>query len=84
MRSYYLMLKDRLKAELGIENLITIGDRFLDDYVYYEMAKEFVQNELNSTNIFEPIKAHVWLTLSDGTILDCTAEAHADIFFWPA
>jgi hypothetical protein len=77
----HLMLKERLKAELGIESLITIGDRFWDDYVYCEMTKESVENELNSTNIFEPIKAHIWLTLSDGTILDCTAEAHADILF---
>lgn len=75
----HLMLKERLKAELGIESLITIGDRFWDDYVYCEMTKESVENELNRTNTFEPIKAHVWLTLSDGTILDCTAEAHADI-----
>ncbi|WP_460042240.1 hypothetical protein [Pseudomonas sp. S2_H01] len=77
----HLMLKERLKAELGIETLITIGDRFWDDYVYCEMTKESVENELDSTKIFEPIKAHVWLTLSDGTILDCTAEAHADILF---
>lgn len=77
----HLMLKERLKADLGIESLITIGDRFWDDYVYCEMTKESVENELTCTNIFEPIKAHVWLTLSDGTILDCTAEAHADILF---
>lgn len=77
----HLMLKERLKTELGIESLITIGDRFWDDYVYCEMTKESAENELNNSNTFEPIKAHVWLTLSDGTILDCTAEAHADILF---
>lgn len=77
----HLMLKQRLKAELGIESLITIGDRFWDDYVYCEMSKESIENELNSTDISKPIKAHVWLTLSDWTILDCTAEAHADILF---
>lgn len=45
------------------------------------MTDESIIKELDSQNIHEPVKAHVWLTLADGTILDCTAEAHADLLF---
>ncbi|WP_458735101.1 hypothetical protein [Zobellella taiwanensis] len=77
----HLMLQQHLKNDLGIDSLITIGDRYWDDYIYCEMTKESIERELNHSNIYEPIKAHVWLTLPDGTILDCTAEAHADLLF---
>lgn len=77
----HLMLRQHLKNDLGIDSFITVGDRFWDDYVYCEMTKESIEKELNHKNVNEPIKAHVWLTLTDGTILDCTAEAHADLLF---
>ncbi|MFT6421461.1 MAG: hypothetical protein ACJA2K_000173 [Thalassolituus sp.] len=77
----HLMLQSHLKSDLSIDSFITVGDRFWDDYVYCEMTKESIENELHNRNINEPIKAHVWLTLTDGTILDCTAEAHADLLF---
>ncbi|TMO27371.1 hypothetical protein CWC28_10735 [Pseudoalteromonas sp. S4492] len=77
----HLMLQSHLKSDLNIDSYITIGDRYWDDYIYCEMSDESINKELESTNIHEPIKAHVWLTLSDGTILDCTAEAHADLLF---
>lgn len=77
----HLMLKHYLKKDLDLDSFITIGDRFWDDYIYCEMTKESIENELENKNIHEPIKAHVWLTLTDGAILDCTAEAHADLLF---
>lgn len=77
----HLMLQQHLKNDLSIDSLITIGDRYWDDYIYCEMTKKSIEKELSHSNSYEPIKAHVWLTLPDGTILDCTAEAHADLLF---
>lgn len=77
----HLMLQSHLKYDLNIDSYITVGDRYWDDYIYCEMSDESIKKELESPNIHEPVKAHVWLTLSDGTILDCTAEAHADLLF---
>ena len=45
------------------------------------MSKGFIESELDNPNIGGDINAHVWLTLTDGTILDCTAEAHAGLLF---
>jgi len=39
------------------------------------MSYENTERELNSPDLNNSIKAHIWLTLSDGTIIDCTAEA---------
>jgi hypothetical protein len=77
----HLMLQHYLKSNLNVEAFITVGDRYWDDYIYCEMTDASIKKELESPNIHESIKAHVWLTLCDGTILDCTAEAHADILF---
>lgn len=77
----HLMLKSVLKENLGINSVITIGDRFWDDYIYCEMSYKSINEELSNVKQDQPIKAHVWLTLPDGTILDCTGEAHADLLF---
>ncbi|HHQ4541222.1 TPA: hypothetical protein ACSP10_001980 [Aeromonas veronii] len=77
----HLMLMSHLKSDMNIESFITIGDRYWDDYVYCEMSKDSIERELEKPSIDGDIKAHVWLTLTDGTILDCTAEAHADLLF---
>ncbi|TMS82221.1 hypothetical protein [Pseudoalteromonas sp. S554] len=77
----HLMLQYFLKTDLNIDSHITIGDRYWHDYIYCEMSDESIKSELNSPSLDEPIKAHVWLTLTDGTILDCTGEAHADLIF---
>lgn len=77
----HLMLQSHLKSDMDIDSFITVGDRFWDDYVYCEMSKDSIESELKKPNMSGDIKAHVWLTLTDGTILDCTAEAHADILF---
>ncbi|UOB73658.1 hypothetical protein [Pseudoalteromonas sp. APM04] len=77
----HLMLQYFLKKDLNIDSYITIGDRYWHDYIYCEMSDASIKSELNSPGLNEPIKAHVWLTLTDGTILDCTGEAHADLIF---
>ncbi|MFQ3179604.1 MAG: hypothetical protein ACI9H9_002774 [Pseudoalteromonas tetraodonis] len=77
----HLMLQYFLKTNLNINSYITIGDRYWHDYIYCEMSYESIEKELNNPQINEPIRAHVWLTLTDGTILDCTGEAHADLVF---
>lgn len=77
----HLMLRDVLKQNLNIDSVITIGDRYWKDYIYCEMSYESIVNELSNPESLAAIKAHVWLTLPDGTILDCTGEAHADLLF---
>ena len=77
----HLMLMSHLKSDLNIESFITVGDRYWDDYIYCEMSRDSIESELKKPSIDGDIKAHVWLTLTDGTILDCTAEAHADLLF---
>jgi hypothetical protein len=66
---------------LNMKTYITIGDIFWSDYVYCEMSHASIEKELNSPVLGEPIKAHVWLTLPDGSVLDCTGEAHLDLIF---
>lgn len=77
----HLMLMSHLKSDMNIESFITVGDRYWDDYVYCEMSKNSIESELKKPSSDGDIKAHVWLTLADGTILDCTAEAHIDLLF---
>jgi hypothetical protein len=77
----HLILQHQLKMHLNLDSYLTVGDRYWDDYIYCEMSYENIKKEPNAPNINKPIKAHVWLTLTDGTVLDCTAEAHADILF---
>lgn len=66
---------------LNVKTYITIGDKFWCDYVYCEMPHIAIEKELTNPVLGEPLKAHIWLTLPDGSILDCTAEAHSDIIF---
>ncbi|WOX05507.1 hypothetical protein [Microbulbifer pacificus] len=77
----HLMLQSHLKSDMNIDSFITVGDRYWADYIYCEMSKNSIESELKNPSIGGGIKAHVWLTLTDGTILDCTAEAHADLLF---
>ena len=75
----HLMLHQMLMEELDVVSYITVGDRCFENYVYCEMSIPGIIRELEGPSIHEPIKAHVWLTLADGTIVDCTSEAHLDI-----
>ena len=75
----HMMIKEMLKKEFSVESHITIGDRFWHDYVYCEMSYDLIAKELETGGGVEPLKAHVWLTLQDGSILDLTCEAHLDV-----
>ncbi|AZG35788.1 MULTISPECIES: hypothetical protein [Shewanella] len=75
----HLMIQSHLKSNLNIDSCITIGDLYWDDYIYCEMTGDSIKKELENPKVHETIKAHVWLTLLDGTILDCTAQAHLDL-----
>jgi hypothetical protein len=75
----HLFLQKILKKELKLNSYITIGDRYWNDKdIYCEMSYAEILKELKEPST-TPINAHVWLTLSDGSILDCTAEAHIDV-----
>ena len=75
----HMMLQQILSDHLNIKSHITIGDKYWSDYIYCETSYDYITNEYSEPNEHSPLQAHVWLTLSDGTILDCTGEAHADM-----
>lgn len=76
----HLILNMHLKDTLNVDSYITIGDRYWSEKdIYCEMSYLEIERELNSPNPQLALDAHVWLTLSDGSILDCTSEAHLDI-----
>jgi hypothetical protein len=76
----HLIVHNVMRSVLGIKSYLTIGDRYWsDDDIYCEMSYESISKELESPDMNNPIKAHVWLTLTDGTILDFTSEAHLDV-----
>jgi hypothetical protein len=77
----HLLMHRHLKNELGVDSYITIGDYYWGDYVYCEMSYDGIKCELTQPDINKPIKAHVWLTLTDGSIIDCTLQGHADLLF---
>lgn len=73
------MMRFFFQEKLGLQSYITIGDIYSDDYTYCEMNYESIKNEILKPEYSKPLKAHVWLTLQDGTIIDCTAQAHDDL-----
>jgi len=77
----HMSLKEVLKKHLNVNAHVTIGDRYWDDFIYCEMTYDSIVKEIESPSFDSPLRAHVWLTLSDGTILDCTGEAHSDLLF---
>lgn len=77
----HMHLQPLLQEHVSIESYVTIGDKYFHDYVYCEMSYESILKELQNPNIEASLKAHVWLTLRDGSVLDCTGEAHMDLLF---
>lgn len=75
----HIMISKLLKSELAISNLVTIGDKAWSDYVYCRMSYREIENELKHPVVDSPLQAHAWLTLSDGSVLDFTGEAHMDV-----
>ena len=76
----HTLLNDTIRRSLDIITFITIGDRYWDEKdIYCEMSYEAISKELKNPDITKPLKAHTWLTLTDGTIIDFTSEAHLDI-----
>lgn len=77
----HFQIQAMLREKLSVDSFITIGDKVWSDYVYCKMSYRAIQQELGSPSVTSPLKAHVWLTLGDGSVLDCTGEAHMDILF---
>ena len=61
----HIELQFLLREKFSVKSNITIGDKFWNDYVYCEMSYKSIEQELQKPNINNPIKAHVWLTLSE-------------------
>jgi len=77
----HMHLQPLIREHLSVESYITIGDKYWDDYVYCKMSYETILQELQDPDVEASLKAHVWLTLRDGSVLDCTGEAHMDLLF---
>lgn len=75
----HLALQSAIYNFFKMKTYITIGDIFWTDYVYCKMSHEAIEKELNNPVFGKPLDAHIWLTLPDGSILDCTGEAHLDL-----
>jgi hypothetical protein len=76
----HLTVQYFLKEVLNIDSYITIGDRYwTEDDIYCEMSYQYIKSELKAPNIDKTLDAHIWLTLPDGSILDCSAEAYLDV-----
>lgn len=75
-----MLISEVLEWRLGVKTYITIGDKYWSDSdIYCEMSYESITRELKKPDVTKPIQAHVWITLTDGTIIDFTGEAHIDI-----
>lgn len=76
-------LQYAIKQVLSIDSAITLGDIHWPehDYLYCRTSYEDLISELNNPDHTADIQIHAWLTLSDGSILDCTSQAHADLLF---
>jgi len=75
-----MLINHALQSLKGINSYITIGDRYWSENdIYCEMSYTSIVEELKHPNITKPIKAHTWITLTDGTIIDFTSEAHLDV-----
>ncbi|AKO51386.1 hypothetical protein ABA45_02275 [Marinobacter psychrophilus] len=77
----HMQLQAFLREHLSVRSSITIGDKFWKDYVYCHMSYQDILEELQHPMADAALKAHVWLTLGDGSVLDCTGEAHMDLLF---
>ena len=77
----HMQLQAFLREHLSVGSSITIGDKFGEDYVYCHMSYQTILEELQKTEMDSAVKAHVWLTLRDGSVLDCIGEAHMDLLF---
>ncbi|TYK66028.1 hypothetical protein [Colwellia echini] len=77
-----MLLNGLLGCSTNFKTYITIGDRYwAENDIYCQMSYQYILNELKAPDFSKPIQAHVWLTLSDGTIIDFTSEAHLDILY---
>ena len=65
------MLHANLKQH-GVETLITIGDVIDRGKSRYDTTFEYLKDELKKGIQNSPVKLHVWLSMSDGTIIDPT------------
>ncbi|UTA48147.1 hypothetical protein L1F30_01070 [Simiduia sp. 21SJ11W-1] len=60
---------------LGIKCYLTIGYTKAYGATINKSSLSELKSELKSPNIDNPLQMHVWVTLSDGTIIDWTTEA---------
>lgn len=75
----HLLIKQFLKFMFDIETHITIGSMKVQGWDYCSMTYNYILQELASPNFHQEIRAHVWLTLPDGSIIDWTGQAWHDI-----
>lgn len=77
--SVHLIIKKLLKQFFELECHITIGSMHGKGWDYCAMSYSYIREELTSPSQNEELKAHIWLTLPDGSIIDWTGQAWCDM-----
>lgn len=75
----HLLIKSILRQAFGLESHITIGSMHGNGWKYCAMSYSYIREELQSPSTTEELKAHIWLTLPDGSIVDWTGQAWYDL-----
>ncbi|KAF7788531.1 hypothetical protein PRUB_a1519 [Pseudoalteromonas rubra] len=75
----HLILQRALNEYLGIHSHITIGHVEVEDTIYCETSYDYLKRELVAPGVNSALSFHVWLTLTDGAVLDCSMQAHFDV-----
>lgn len=75
-----IFLRNYLRERLSIESFITVGSVILNgEWVYGVASYEAITKELLKPDKENPLSIHTWLTLNDGSVLDCTLEGYLDV-----
>jgi hypothetical protein len=61
----------KLLISMGMRHTVTIGDVLLDGKSYFRTSREVIIQEMGAGyDEDKPARAHAWITLEDGTIID--------------
>ncbi len=63
----------------GIQAHMTVGSMHGNGWSYCRTSIDQLKAELEHPDSFREIEIHTWLTLNDGSIIDCTGQAWYDM-----
>ncbi|MCT6698366.1 hypothetical protein [Rheinheimera sp. 4Y26] len=71
----HIAAQNLFKEMFGIDSYLTIGSMHGDGFDYCAISYEEIKSEIKKPNLAQELRAHIWLTLSDGSIFDWTGLA---------